>query len=142
MFDTETFLSTTFTEESSTRREPVPVGEYQATVEAIEPRVTPSGRALLRVTWKIVSPGNEELDGRLVSQTVWLDLTENGSLDMAKGMNIGLGRLRDALSQNTGGRPWQPGMMVGSVARVSVTHRADKENPEILYDEIQRVAKA
>lgn len=142
MFDPDTFLNTTFTEESSTRREPIPVGEYQASIEEVKPDVTQSGKALLRVTWKLVNTGDESLDDRLVSQTVWLDLTPGGALDMSRGSNIGLGRLRDAVGQNTAGRPWQPSMLIGSVATVQISHRADKENPEIVYDDIKRVAKA
>ena len=72
MFDTETFLQTTFTEENSTRREPVPVGEYQATCEAIKPEVTSGGNPLLRVTWKLISFENEVVNGRLIDQTLSL----------------------------------------------------------------------
>lgn len=142
MFDTNTFLQTTFTEENSTRREPIPVGEYQATVENIKPDVTQNGAALLRVTWKLQDFTNDEVNGRLVDQTIWLDLTSSGGLDMSKGKNTGLGRLREACGQNQPGKPWQPGMLIGSVATVSVSHRADKENPEIIYDQIKGVAHA
>lgn len=141
MFDTETFLQTTFTEENSTRREPVPVGEYQATCEAIKPEVTQNGTPLLRVTWKLISFENETVNNRLIDQTIWLDTTPNGALDMSKGKNIGLGRLREAVGQNTPGKPWSPNMVIGSVATVSVSHRADKENAEIIYDQIRNVTK-
>lgn len=142
MFDTNTFLQTTFNEENSTRREPVPVGEYQATVENIKPDVTQNGAALLRVTWRLQDFEHEELNNRLVDQTIWLDLTPSGSLDMGKGKNTGLGRLREACGQNQPGKPWQPGMLLGAVATVSVSHRADRENADIIYDQIKSVARA
>jgi hypothetical protein len=141
MFDTNTFLQTTFTEENSTRREPIPVGEYQASVENVKPDVTQNGAALLRVTWKLQDFTHDEINGRLVDQTIWLDLTPGGALDMAKGKNTGLGRLREACGQNQPGKPWQPGMLLGAQATVSVTHRADKEDPAIIYDQIKSVAR-
>jgi len=141
MFDTETFLQTTFTEDNSTRREPVPVGEYQATCEAIRADVTQNGAPLLRVTWKLQDFSNETVNGRLIDQTVWLDVTANGALDMSRGKNVGLGRLREAVGQNQPGKPWSPNMVLGAVATVSVSHRVDKENAEIIYDQIKSVTK-
>lgn len=142
MFNTETFLQTTFTESSSLRREPIPVGEYNATVENIKPEVTNNGSPLLRVTWKIQDFEHDDVNNRLVDQTVWLDVTESGALDMSKGKNIGLGRLREAVGQNAPGKPWSPGMLLGQVARVSISHRSDKEDASILYDQIKSVTKA
>ena len=76
-----------------------------------------------------------------VRQTIWLDLTESGSLDFGKGRNVGLGRLRDALGQNETGKPWQPGMMVGGVAKIKVTHSIDKRDNETIQANVACTVK-
>jgi hypothetical protein len=141
MFDPETFTQTTFTDSMSTRREPVPAGEYQASVEKISPEVTQNGSPLLRVTWRLVSFENEEVNNRLIDQTIWLDTTPSGALDLSKGKNTGLGRFREAIGQNVQGVPWAPAMSIGQTATVSVSHRSDKEDASILYDQIKSVTK-
>jgi hypothetical protein len=142
MFDADTFLHTQTTEADSTRREPIPVGEYTAVVEGIKPDVTQSGKPLLRVNWKLADPRYPDVEGRLVDQTIWLDVTDTGSLDRSKGKNIGLGRLRTAVGQNNPGQPWSPAMLMGQVALVSISHRADKDDPDVLYDQVKGVTKA
>ena len=142
MFDPESFLHTTTTESDSTRREPVPVGDYTAVIESIKPDVTQNGAPLLRVNWRLADPRYPDVEGRLIDQTIWLDVTEAGSLDRSKGKNIGLGRLRTAVGQNNPGQSWSPAMLIGQVALVSVSHRADKNDADIQYDQVGRVAKA
>lgn len=56
-----------------------------------------------------------------VTQSVLLDVMPDGSgLDMGKGKNIGLGKIRTALGQNTPGQPWSPIMIEGQPARLSI----------------------
>lgn len=142
MFNPDEFMHLTTTEADSTRREPVPVGDYNAVIEAVKPDVTPNGAPLLRVTWKLADPRYPDVEGRLIDQTIWLDITEAGALDRSKGKNIGLGRLRTAVNQNNPGQSWSASMLLGQVALVSVSHRADKNDPDIQYDQVARVAKA
>jgi hypothetical protein len=53
---------------------------------------------------------------------VWLDITPQGSLDMGRGKNVHLNRLREAFNQNRPGQPWNPMMLVGQAARVQTKH--------------------
>lgn len=130
MFDEDAFMSSTSEGEMSTEFTPVPVGEYSAVVKKVGTR---SGEgegekgswAMLDVTWAIDDAGVTEITGMdnpSVRQSIFLDITESGGLDYGKGKNIGLGRLREALGQNTGAA-WSPSMLEGNVATVLVDHR-------------------
>lgn len=142
-FNPDQFLHTTTTEELSTKRTPLPEDEYQGVIDKIEAGATPKGTPYMEVTWAIEHPELEDEIGRTrsnVRQTVWLDLTDDGSLDFGKGRNIGLGRLREAVGQNSGGEPWAPSQLEGQAATVRVKHRADKNDPELLFEEVKGVA--
>jgi len=125
-FNPDTFLNTETTEGNSTEFVPVPEGEYNGAISAIKPRSTDSGAAILDVTYDIDDAEAAEVTGikiPKVRQSIFLDITEQGGLDMGKGKNVQLGKLREAIGQNTAGKPWQPGMLIGQVARITVKHR-------------------
>lgn len=135
MFDVNKLLATTFEDANSTESTPCPEGEYVARIDKIEPRVmnTKNGeKAILTIQWA-PSDGDGRIkaatgrDNIMVKQDVWLDLTEEGNLDMGKGMNITLGRLRALFNQNTPGKAWGFNQLIGNVAKVLVTHRTSDE---------------
>ena len=147
MFSPEQFLDMQVTESNDTKTIPVPVGEYTAVAEEVKCRQwqskkDPSMSGLtLDIKWSIDDPAVKELLGRdkvTVNQGIMLDLTDSGGLDMGKGRNIGLGRLREALGLNAPGQPFSFMMVSGRVAKVSVSHRIDGEN---IYAEVKGVAK-
>lgn len=147
MFDPEQFLNMQVTESNDTKTIPVPVGEYTAVAEEVKCRQwqskqDPSKSGLtLDITWSIDDSTVKELLGRdkvTVRQGIMLDLTDSGGLDMGRGRNIGLGRLREALNLNTPGQPFSFSMVAGRIAKVSVSHRIDGEN---IYAEVKGVAK-
>ena len=140
-FNPDSFLNTTVTEASSTAYVPVPEGDFTAAVKEIKSRATPNGAAILDVTWSIDDASVEAATGMknpTVRQSVFLDITEAGGLDTSKGKNISLGKLREALGQNTAGKPWQPGMLIGGVAKINVKHRLVEDN---VYADVKGVAK-
>jgi len=147
MFSPEQFLDMQVTESNDTKTIPVPVGEYTAVAEEVKCRQwqskkDPSMSGLtLDIKWSIDDPAVKELLGRdkvTVNQGIMLDLTDSGGLDMGKGRNIGLGRLREAIGCNTPGQPFSFMMVSGRVAKISVSHRIDGEN---IYAEVKGVAK-
>ena len=147
MFNPDQFLDMTITDSNSTQTVPVPVGEYTALVSDVKCRqwqskADPSKSGLtLDVTWEVDDAAVKQLLGRdkvTVKQGIMLDLTEAGGLDMGKGRNIGLGRLREALNLNAPGQPFSFSMVAGRIAKVSVSHRIDGEN---IYAEVKGVAK-
>jgi hypothetical protein len=145
MFNPDTFLQGTVTEANDTKKIPCPVGEYIAIAEKVEARPwqskdgTKSGVAL-DITWTIDDPAVKEVVSRdtvQVRQGIMLDLLDNGFLDMGKGKNIGLGRVREAVGLNAPGQPFTPAMIQGRPAKVTVSHRVDGED---IFDEIKKVA--
>ena len=143
-FNPDTFLNTEITESNATAYIPVPEGEFIGSIKNLKPRVLTDGRAVLDLNWTIDNDTAREATGMAepsVRQTIWLDLSENGGLDFGKGKNIGLGRLRDALGQNETGKPWQPGMLVGGVAKVKVAHSIDKRDGETIQAQVSSVTK-
>lgn len=147
MFNPDQFLDMTVTDSNDTKTIPVPAGEYIAIIEEVKCRQwqskkDPSMSGLtLDIQWSLDDAGVKELLGRekvTVKQGIMLDMTESGGLDMGKGRNVGLGRLRDALGLNVPGQPFSFSMLSGRVGKVKVEHRIDGEN---LYAEVKGVAK-
>ena len=143
MFDTDSLLNSTFTESLDTTQTPCPEGEYPAVLDSFKARTFENKEgetgAVLDIFWKPQLDGASEAAlGRkpTVKQTVFLDLTPGGGLDMGKGRNIGLGRLREAVGQNQPGKPWNFGMLQGSMATVVVKHRMYEGN---IFDEVKQV---
>ena len=66
---------------------------------------------------------------------MFLDMDENGDLELGKGKNVDLGRLREALGQNTGGN-WSPSQLVGSSATIHVSNRLYEGKT---YADVERV---
>jgi len=128
VFDEDAFMSSTSEGEMATDFTPVPVGEFSAVVKKVATRSGSNEKgdwAVLDVTWAIDNAEVSEVTGMenpSVRQSIFLDISESGGLDLGKGKNIGLGRLREALGQNTGAA-WSPSMLEGQVATVMVDHR-------------------
>jgi hypothetical protein len=147
MFNPDQFLDMQVTEANSTEAIPVPVGEYTAVIGEVkcrpwQKRDDPSVAGLaLDLSWDIDDSAVKELLGRdkvKCKQGIMLDLTESGGLDMGKGKNVGLGRLRDAVDLNRAGEPFAFSMLVGRIAKVKVEHRV---NGDQIFAEIKAVAK-
>ncbi len=146
-FDPTTFLNTTVEEANDTKVTPCPAGEYVAVATKVDakPWASKDGSSSgvrLEVTWEIDDDNVKSLLGRdkvTSRQSIMLDLTETGALDLGKGKNVGLGRLREALDLNTAGSAFAFSMIEGRLAKVSVTHRI---NGEDIYDEVKKVASA
>lgn len=151
IFDPNQFAEMTVSEANSTVSIPVPAGEYLAVAEKVEIRQwtstkDPSKAGLTcDITWNIDDPNVKALlerDKVTVKQGIMLDLTDSGGLDMGKGKNVGLGRLREAVGLNAAGQVFGFKMIEGRIARVSVSHRTDPNDSAKIYAEVKAVAKA
>ena len=147
MFSPEQFLDMQITESNDTKVIPIPVGEYMGVVKEVKVRpwqskADPSKAGIaLDIIWSLDDAGVRALLGRdeiNAKQGVMLDMTEAGGLDVGKGRNISLGRLREAVGLNTPGQPFSFGMLTGRMAKVKVEHRADGDT---IYAEVKAVAK-
>jgi hypothetical protein len=145
VFDPNAFLNAETTESNATTYIPVPENEHLANIKAIKPRVLTDGRAVLDVNWIVDTDEARDATGMaepMVRQSIWLDLTEGGGLDFGKGKNVQLGKLREAVGQNASGRPWNPGMLIGQVAKIKVAHSIDKRDGETIQAEVRGVLQA
>jgi hypothetical protein len=149
-FDPNTFLEMTTDSANSTVSVPVPAGEYLAFIEDVKAREWVSSKdpskagMALDIIWNIDDAAVKQLlerDKVTVKQGIMLDMSESGGLDMGKGKNVSLGRLREATGLNTPGKPFGFRMLNGQAARIVVSHRTDDKNPEVIYAEVKAVAK-
>lgn len=147
MFSAEQFLDMQVDGAMDTKVVPVPVGEYLAVVKEVKARTWTSKKdpsqsgVTLDLSWTIDDANVKALLGREevnVKQGLMLDLTEQGGLDMGKGRNIGLGRVREATGLNNPGQPFSATMLTGRMAKIRVKHRVDGDN---IYAEVDGVTK-
>ena len=149
MLNPDEFLNNQVEGAMDTVVEACPEGEWNAIIQDVKfrdftykkgDRQGETGYAM-DIIWQVV---DDEVKNQLsrepiVRQSCMLDVTASGGLDMGKGRNIGLGRLRDALGQNDASRPWSPSLLKGQMAVVLVTHRIDGDN---IYADVNKVRAA
>ena len=147
-YDPKTFATMTFTGSNSTAASIPPVGEYPSTIEkhnitSWTKRDDPSvGGLKIIFTLKASHPQLKEDVGRefsLVDYEVMLDMTPEGGLDMGKGKNVKLGKLREAIGLNDPARPFSFDMTIGHSLVATIKHEEYKGN---LYAKVSGVAKA
>lgn len=147
MFNPDQFLDMQVTESNDTKIVPVPVGEYTGIIEEVKCRQWQSKKdpsksgITLDIKWAVDDHNVRELLGRdkvTVNQGIMLDITESGGLEMGKGQNVGLGRLREALDLNSPGQPFAFSMLAGRLAKIAVSHRVDGDS---IFAEVKQVAK-
>jgi hypothetical protein len=147
MFDPSQFLDMQVEGSNDTKLIPVPAGEFTAISEKVECRTWTSKKdpsksgVTLEVHWLIDDNSVKEMLGRdkvSVRQGIMLDLLDSGGLDMGKGKNVGLGRLREALNMNSPGEPFSFSMIPGRMAKIKVDHRIDGD---AIYAEVKGVTK-
>lgn len=154
IFDPKTFGSMEFTGANATESVTTPVGEFFAAIKSVDVKTWEShdktkGGLKLAILWNIDGsektpdgPPLKDIIGRdsaIVRQDIMLDLNDAGMLDFGKGMNVALGRLREAIGLNRPGEAWSFPMFVGRQAKVNVVHRADPQDPSKLYAEVKGV---
>jgi len=145
VFDPTSFMDATFEGVNDTKVTPIPIGDWPAIIE--EPKMVEwKSRDGLKSGWKlsmnmkIDSPEVASVTQREVNKVrhdVMLDLTEAGMLDMGKGKNIGLGRLREACGLNKPGEPFSFRMFDGKMIKARIGHRVDGED---IFSEVKAVA--
>lgn len=149
-FDPQAFVDMQVSDANDTVLLPVPVGEYTAVAEKVDVAQWQSkdgskAGVKLVIQWSIDDANVKTFMGRdtvLCRQDIMLDTTPQGSLDMGKGKNVGLGKLRAALGKNTPGVAFSFSQIPGSVAKVKVDQRSDPQDAEKIYSEVKGVAAA
>lgn len=147
MFDADSFLNSAVTGANSTKIVPCPIGEYPGVIDKVAARQwqskdgTQTGIAL-DVSWNVEDDSAREVTGRKevqVRQGIMLDLDASGGLDMSEGKNVALGRLRAATGLNDPSVQFSFSNLPGQMAKIKVGHRPDKNDPEIVYAQVDAV---
>ena len=139
-FDPEQFLDSVLTDQAGeTEYTAVASGEYNAGVNRlgmVQPKE--AGQSpILEVYWRIDSPDNPGANGRQVRQSLFLDM-DGSKLAKGENRNIRLNQLRDAVGQNKAG-PWNPRMLMGTMARISVSQDPAKDGSGRIYNRVDGV---
>jgi len=148
-FNVDAFEQSTFEGRGDTRRLRIEPKEYPAQIVGPWKEKTKlrqeQGWLILDVIWQ---PDDEEQRQKLnvdklptVRQSIFLDLTSSGALDMGDLKNGDLNRLREAIGLNEEGKPWKFPDFIGRPARIKVVHKPNKEDPENPYQNVTAVSK-
>lgn len=148
IFNAEQFLQTSTDKVGQTTYAQVPEGDHSPAqitkvgAHKFLSQKTNQEYTVLDLEWTITSPealAATNMDAPKAPQSIFLDMTLEGSLDFGVNKNIGLSRLRDAVGQLREGRPWNPNMLLGATAVVHVKHRQDDNGDA--RAQVDRVAK-
>lgn len=153
VFDPSTFLNQKADGPMSTSMPSIPEGDYVAMIdtEISEKNFSSfdskkNGQTYFTASIPFVIQNRSDLEEQLgrkkltVPMKVFLDIDEHGQLSNAKGKNVGLGRLREVLGQNTGA--WSFDMLRGQgPLMIFVRHTPNEKDPESPYAEVYKVAK-
>lgn len=155
-FDPSEYLDASTTS-ASERRQPIPAGEYTATISNLEvkqweskTKIDPQTGAPLSgirfdITLAIDLPSSiAEASGLstpvlTLTDGVMIDRTADGAINYAPGRNGRLRQYRDATGLNTAGQPFSPRMLVGRLVKARITHEEYNGN---IMERIGGVAKA
>lgn len=153
-FNVEAFAQGSFEGEGDTRRIRIEPKEYSAQVvgpwgDKTKLRVEKSkdgGQVLiLDVVWQPDDPEQRQALGidRLptVRQSIFLDLTSNGGLDLGPLKNGDLNRLREVFDLNRPGVQWKFPDFIGRPAKIKVVQKPNKDDPENPYTNVSNVTK-
>jgi hypothetical protein len=154
-FDPNSFLDLQVVGSNDTKLVPIPIGEYPAVTGDVEivpwqskDDSTKSGlKAViqLHIDSSATTPLGDTVQGatgrdkNIVRYEAMLDLLPDGKgLDMGKGKNVTLGRLREAINLNDPNTPFSFRQIPGRPLKVMVSHREYKGD---LFAEVKAVTK-
>lgn len=156
MFDIDALVNVPAAGPMATTIPLCPEGEYTALIDSlpsegmgswfrpIEGKDGKPDRLILRVPFVIMDDtvkATLERDKVVVPKDIWLDFgPDNRTLLTTDGKNVDLGRLREALGQNTMPN-WTFGALPGAgPLKVLVKHRVNRNDPEQKFAEVTRVS--
>ncbi len=147
VFDPDAFAQTSVDGAMDDHLTPCPHGDRKGQVDKFVTRQFVSDKdgntyTVMDVWWHILDEDSKKVTGMekpMCKQSIFIDLTDEGSIDNGKAKNTQLGALRTAVGQNSKGKKWHPNMLNGAIALCHV--EPDKKEPEN-YSKVTKVAKA
>lgn len=150
-FDVGAFGAGSFEGEGDTRRLQIEAKEYSAMIEGpfnqkgkTGLRQTDKGQLIFDVAWRPDDPeqcktlGVEQLP--TVRQSIFLDLTPNGGLDMGPFKNAELNKLRALYGLNKPGVKWTFQDFIGKPGKIKVEQRPNEKDPQNPFTNVTAVA--
>lgn len=149
-FDPSSFLDATTDQALDTRMPPCPAGKWIFECIDVKARNNPKAESeptaghaplILDFIWESRDSNLNAAADRDKVQTrlsVFVTLVGN-TIETGDGKNTRLGALRAGVGQNVTGQPWNPRMVKGQTAKLTITHRPDKADPTIIYDNITTI---
>lgn len=146
-FDPDNLVNMDITGSTSTEYVPIPEGEFTGVIQDVSAKQVTSKKngqtyTFLELMYVIDDEDVREETGMAEPksrQSMILDFTDAGTLDLGKGKNVPLGRLREACNLNDPSKAFNFNMLVGQAVKVNVKHRTGDEGQ--IYAEIKGVAK-
>lgn len=138
VFDPQTFAQMTFTGANSTEASVIPEGEWLFLItkqEIISWSSKDKSKQGLKsvLTLETGEPEVTQVTGRpksVLRYDLMLDLTPEGGLDQGKGMNVRLGRAREACGLNRPGMPFAFDMFLGHTVKAAIKHEIYEGQPQ------------
>lgn len=125
VFDAEAFANTAYEGANDDKYTPVPAKEYVAVAKKHAFRRAKQS-TICDLYWALDDQEARDatgMDEPQARQSLFLDLTPSGGLDMGQGKNVQLGKLRTALNVNDPSKPFRFDDLLGKPARIKVEHR-------------------
>jgi hypothetical protein len=147
-FDVGAFAQSSFEGEGDTRRLQIEPKEYNALIvgpwsEKTKLRPTDKGQLIFDVVWQPEDPeqatklGVEKLP--TVRQSIFLDLTPAGGLDMGPFKNAELNKLRALYGLNKAGVKWTFQDFIGKPGKIKVEQRPNEKDPQNPFTNVTAV---
>lgn len=148
VYDPNVLAQMTFVGANSTETTPHPTGDHpvlikEAKLEAWEKQDKSSGGVKCTLLMESLDPEGKvkAITGREKNNLrfeFFLDLTPEGGLDMGKGMNVRLGRAREACGINDATRPFAFDQFIGQTPMASVSHETYKNQLQARVDALAK----
>jgi len=148
LFSAEQYASLNINETSEARDLLIAGEEYDAIVSEVktvlrsnkEGNETPVVDIKLTVEVPYAQQANVGRDTIDLTDSVWLETTASGEIDMGKGKNFRMKEYRDATNNNVKGKPFNFEMLAGHPVRVVVGRYTSKKNGKD-YESVKGVAR-
>jgi hypothetical protein len=151
VFDPDQFINQGAEGPGSTSITPIPAGDnYIGVISNVVPatfgRKDGTNGVRLAVTFDLSDDDGSiknAIDGRepKVTQNYFLDTNPSGGLDMGKGKNVQLNRLREAVNQNGPGS-WNLGMLKGAgPLRLQIVQEPRKDGSDAIDNRVKSVGR-
>ena len=142
-FNPEALEAAVIEAENATTIDPLEEKDYPGVIKEykfVAPN-KPDQSPKMDVYWILDDPEQQaklEREELVCRQTVWLDITEEGAIKTGPNVNVGLGRLREAIGLNKPGFRFE--QLTGSAATVTVKQSTKEDDPTTIYSNVVKVS--